>query len=57
MGLKEQIDTLLELLNAAKDDLHSWVVWADEENIDEDVYSDTQLLVGEIASFLHDIGA
>ncbi|WP_160327356.1 hypothetical protein [Paenibacillus naphthalenovorans] len=53
MSLLEQIQEILRLLEAAKDDLEAWVDTVEELGIDTD---ETKNLISEIRSTLHEVG-
>lgn len=53
VSLLEQIQEILRLLEAAKDDLEAWVDTVEELGIDTD---ETKNLISEIRSTLHEVG-
>ncbi|WP_029517901.1 hypothetical protein [Paenibacillus polymyxa] len=61
MGIVDQMQNILKLLEVAQDDLQAWVGLTEEEdlifNIGEEGVEETKSLIAEIHTALHEVGA
>lgn len=57
MGIREQLDRILSLLDAANIELKEWIEAVElDDNYSKDAIESTKSLISDIDSLIHDVG-